>query len=374
MRDILDRVRQWHSGGVAFGLATVVDASRSVPRSPGAAVVVDAAGTVFGSVSGGCVEADVYERARAALDSGEAETAHFGYSDDDAFAVGLTCGGELDVFVERVESHAPHLGALLAAVDRGDPAVLATVVTGGRPGGHLVVRAEAVHGDPADFAGGAADVVADARALLRGGQDGLRRYPECDGGPDRDLEVFLERFAPPPNMLIFGAVDHAAALAEVGRLLGFHVVVCDARSRFATAERFPAADEVVVDWPHRYLARVGAGPGTAVCVLTHDAKFDVPLLREALRTQAGYIGVMGSRGTWERRRAELVSLGVPAGQLARLRAPIGLHLGARTPEETALSIGAEIVALRAGGTGAALSELTGPIHHRTTDLEHTGWN
>jgi xanthine dehydrogenase accessory factor len=176
--------------------------------------------------------------------------------------------------------------------------------------------------------------------------------------------VFIETFVPPPRMLIFGAVDFTAALVRIAKVLGYRVTVCDARETFATTQRFPLADEVIVDWPHRLLERVGAdlGPRDAVCVLTHDHKFDVPAITAALQTGVGYLGAMGSRRTTEERNKRLVEAGVDVGDLDRIHAPIGLDLGARTPEETAVSICAEIIAGRTGKRATPLREVEGPIH------------
>jgi len=190
--------------------------------------------------------------------------------------------------------------------------------------------------------------------LLRIGPDGERRQDE--------LSVFVQSFAPPPRMLVFGAIDFAAAVARVGKFLGYRVTVCDARSTFATVKRFPDADEVVVEWPHRYLASQEVDARTVICVLTHDPKFDVPLLEAALQTDAAYIGAMGSRRTHDDRLARLREEGVSEESLARVASPIGLDIGARTPEETAVSIAAEIVAHRWGGTGRPLTATDGPIH------------
>ncbi|SDM01840.1 xanthine dehydrogenase accessory factor, partial [Nonomuraea maritima] len=205
----------------------------------------------------------------------------------------------------------------------------------------------------------------DARGMLAQGVTGLRRYgPQGERRLD-DLAVFVQAFAPPPRMLVFGAIDFAAAVARVGKFLGYHVTVCDARPIFATARRFPEADEVVVRWPHDYLASVEVDERTVICVLTHDPKFDVPLLEVALRTDAGYVGAMGSRRTHEDRLARLREAGLSEEELARLRSPIGLDLGARTPEETAVSIAAELIQLRWGGSGRPLATTEGRIHHET---------
>nr|BFE88745.1 hypothetical protein GCM10020093_113460 [Planobispora longispora] len=194
--------------------------------------------------------------------------------------------------------------------------------------------------------------------MLDTGLTGLRTLG-CGG---QEVAVFAETYAPPPRLLVFGAIDFAAALTRAGRFLGHHVTVCDARPVFATPRRFPEAHEVVVDWPHRYLARTRVDSRTVVCVLTHDAKFDVPLLEVALRLPVAYVGAMGSRRTHADRMARLRAAGLSEAELSRLRSPIGLDLGARTPEETALSIAAEFVALRRGGSGLPLTQTAGPIH------------
>jgi xanthine dehydrogenase accessory factor len=316
-------------------------------------------GEVLGSVSGGCVEADVYEVAGRVLDTGVAEHLRYGVSDADAFAVGLTCGGEIEVFVEVVDdAHFADFDRILDRIGRQEPVAVATWVSGPDRGTHLVLDPDSpvsASGDP----GGAARSL---RPLL--GTSLARLVEHCDGPSDlaSDRLLFLHAYAPPPRMIVFGAVDFAAAMTRIGSFLGYRVTVCDARPVFATAARFPAADEVVVDWPHRYLAAQDVDATTVLCVLTHDPKFDVPLLEVALRGDAGYIGVMGSRGSHADRVRRLRELGVPEVDLARLRAPIGLDLGARTPEETAVSIAAEIIAATTGRTGRPLRDVGSPIH------------
>jgi xanthine dehydrogenase accessory factor len=193
---------------------------------------------------------------------------------------------------------------------------------------------------------------------------GLRHYGPHGERRRDEVGVFVESYAPPPRMLVFGAIDYAAAVAKIGKFLGYRVTVCDARPIFATKARFPDADEVVVEWPHRYLSRTPVDARSVICVLTHDPKFDVPLLEVALRTPAGYIGAMGSRRTHDDRLARLREVGLTEDELARLRSPIGLDLGARTPEETAVSIAAELIQLRWGGTGHPLTSTEGRIHHQ----------
>ncbi len=364
MRDILAQLRGWLDDGTDFALATVVDVRGSAPRTPGAALAVSAAGQVVGSVSGGCVEGAVYEAALDALDTGRAAAHTYGYSDSDAFAVGLTCGGTLTVLVQPFADPGARarLRELARAVEAGEPVAAVTVVDGAGPAGALWLvgpgRAEGSLGDP-DLDRAVAD---DARGALERGTAGLRAYGRRGERRRDDLRVFVQPFTPPARMLVFGAIDHAAATARMGAFLGYRVTVCDARPAFATPERFPDAHEVVRAWPHEYLASTEVDRRTVICVLTHDPKFDVPLLLAALRTDAGYIGVMGSRRTHRDRAARLLAEGAGPADLARLASPIGLDLGARTPEETAVSIAAEIVKARWGGSGRPLTELTGGIH------------
>ncbi|MFF4736040.1 XdhC family protein [Streptomyces sp. NPDC001262] len=363
MLDLADELDRWCTEGRDFAVATVTAVQGSAPRQPGAALAVDADGTAVGSVSGGCVEAAVYELCREALESGEPLTERFGYSDEDAFAVGLTCGGVIDVLVTPVRRDAPWravYAAALAAAARKERAALVRAPHGGA----LLVRAG---GTVEGTLGGGPErdraAAAEAAALLdAGGRTAL-----LDLGCDAPVTVLVEPSGPPPRMLVFGAIDFAAALVRAGKFLGYHVTVCDARPVFATARRFPEADEVVVDWPHRYLDGQAAygrlDARTVLCVLTHDAKFDVPLLERALRLPVAYVGAMGSRRTHRDRLSRLREAGVDEAGLSRLHSPIGLDLGARTPEETALSIAAEIVAVRRGGSGMPLTGTRAPIHH-----------
>ena len=386
MRDILDPISKWWDAGNTFGLATVVRTYRSAPREPGAAMAVSADGEAVGSVSGGCVEGAVYELANEVRESGQPVLQTYGISDDDAFAVGLTCGGIIDIFVEPGgRQYFAEMGEVAAAVRAEQPVALATVIDGpGVVGARRVIWGDSAAGEPEGKPGqngaaaehqlrssgtlGSGDrldhaVDDDARGMLAQGLTGIRRYGP-DGERRRDeLSVFVQSFAPPPRMLVFGAIDFAAAVAREGKFLGYRVTVCDARPVFATRARFPDADEVVTDWPHRYLAGQNVDARTVICVLTHDPKFDVPLLEVALRTPAVYIGAMGSRRTHEDRLARLREVGMSEEELARLRSPIGLDLGARTPEETAVAIAAELIQLRWGGSGRPLTGTTGRIHH-----------
>jgi xanthine dehydrogenase accessory factor len=375
VRDVMAQLLRWWEAGESVGVGTVVATFHSAPRPPGATMLVGPHGEAVGSVSGGCVEGAVYDLAGEVVGTGRPALQRFGVSDEDALAVGLTCGGTIDVFVEVVDRQTfPELGELAAAVDAGEQIAVATVVAHDDPtriGRRLVVRPDGCRrsvvgtlgSDRADDA-----VAADARGLLESGRNETLHY-----GPDgqrrgEGMSVFVASYAPKPRMLVFGAIDFAAAVARVGSFLGYFVTVCDARPVFATASRFPDADEVVVRWPHRYLADEAAAgrvdERSVVCVLTHDPKFDVPLLEVALRLpELAYVGAMGSRRTHDERLKRLREAGLSGVELARLSSPMGLDLGARTPEETAVSIAAEIVATRWGGAGVRLMEQDGPIHH-----------
>ena len=376
MRDVLpELLRRW-TAGESVAVATVVATWQSAPRPAGATMLVASDDQVTGSVSGGCVEGALYELSREVLESGTPVLQRYGVSEDDAFAAGLTCGGILDVFVERLSPASfPELAEVADDVEAQRPVAIATIVEHDDPdrvGRRLILRptddGSAFHtgtlgSDRADSA-----VVDDALGMLAGGRSDTLVY-----GPDgqrrgEGMRVFVQSFAPKPRMLVFGAIDFAAAVARMGSFLGYRVTVCDARPVFATSTRFPDADEVVVDWPHRYLtdqAESGAvDEQTVIAVLTHDPKFDVPLLSVALRLPSvAYIGAMGSRRTHDDRLERLREEGLSDQELARISSPIGLDLGARTPEETAVSIAAEIISLRWGGDGGRLSERGGPIHH-----------
>ena len=285
-----------------------------------------------GSVSGGCVESEVYETCRAVLRGEAPRLVTYGISDDQAFEVGLPCGGEIDVFIREAD---PQLESRVAALGERR-AVLFTDLDGGAQ--QLALEGE----DPT------------ADELLRGGHS---KIVELEG-----RRVFADVFGPPPRLLVFGAVDTAVALCEAAKRLGWHTIVADARGRFATAERIPSADELIVAWPEDVLAQVQPDHATAVVVLTHDEKFDLPALVGILATDAFYIGALGSRRNQEKRRQRLLEAGVSEDALGRIHGPAGLDVGAHTPTETALSILAEILAVRAGRSGGALRESTQRIH------------
>jgi xanthine dehydrogenase accessory factor len=389
VREVLGELMQWWEAGETIGVGTVVATFRSAPRPPGASMLVGPDQSAVGSVSGGCVEGSVYDLAQSVVASGAPVLERYGVSDDDAFAVGLTCGGILDVWVEQVSQETfPELGDIAADIEAGRPVALATVIEHPDPdklGRRMIVR-PAVGTVPDEVAPPGVDqgphrrglsrlwsdratdaVRDDALGLLAAGSNATLTY-----GPDGErrgegMRVFVWGFAPKPRLLVFGAIDFAAAVAKIGAFLGYDVTVCDARPVFATASRFPDADRVVVEWPHRYLTEQQAAGAidqrTVITVLTHDPKFDVPLLEVALRLpEVAYVGAMGSRRTHDDRMDRLREVGLSDDDLDGLHSPIGLDLGARTPEETAISIAAEFIAGRWGGTGERLARTKGRIH------------
>jgi xanthine dehydrogenase accessory factor len=319
--EAITATKRWRDGGKAVALATVVATRRSAPRPLGSKLAVSETGELAGSVSGGCVESDVAVHAREVLESGTPKLLSYGIPDEDAWEVGLPCGGEIDVFVERVEGELP---------DPEKPQVIFTVVEGDRAG---------------------------ERWISDDGEVTRTQLLERDG----EL-VFAEVLGPPPRLLIFGAVDLAEELSRAAKGLGWRTVVADARARFATAERIPSADELLVAWPEEVLQQFEPDDRTAVVVLTHEDRWDVPALAGAIASNAFYIGALGSRRTQERRREQLLEAGVSEEQLERLCGPAGLDLGAGTPAETAVSILGEILAVRAGREGGRLRTSSERIH------------
>ncbi|MFV2088746.1 XdhC family protein [Micromonospora sp. LOL_021] len=358
---VLDEAMRWWYAGEQVAVATVTATAGSAPRPPGTSMLVAPDGTVTGSVSAGCVEAAIYQLCRTVLETGEGRLARFGDTGDELFEPGLTCGGTIEVYVQRVDRDSvPQLDRLHAATRTARPVAVVTCLTGppASQGRWLLVDADGQWGS---LGGPTLDATAVrvARPALDTGRTTLVQ-------PAAGTTLLVLGILPPPRMIICGATDFTAALARQGRFLGYRVTVCDARAVFTTRQRFPDADDVVVDWPHRYLgAEAAAGrvdPRTVLCVLTHDPKFDVPLLRTALNLPLAYIGAMGSRRSAADRAARLRAVGVPPAALTRLSAPIGLDLGAVTPEETAVSIAAEIVAARTGRDGGRLTAGQGSIH------------
>jgi xanthine dehydrogenase accessory factor len=306
VRDVLETLERWVGEGTRVATATVVKTERSAPREPGAVLAVSEEGEIAGSVTGGCVEPAVYDEAREVLAGGSPRLRTYGIADEEAFEVGLPCGGTVHIFIDLAERDI--VEGIASAVREERPVALEVRVAGERIGEKRLVSDGAV-----------------AETGLVGD------------------EVFVASFAPRPAMYVFGAVDHAAAVAQLGRFLGYRVTVCDARAKFVTPERFPEVDELVVEWPDRFLAGAPVDERTVICVLTHDHKFDIPLLEVALETPAGYIGAMGSRRTKAERVERLREAGVSEEALERIHAPIGLDLGSRTPEEVAVAVAAEIV-------------------------------
>jgi xanthine dehydrogenase accessory factor len=323
----------------------VVATRRSAPRPPGAKLCVSSGGELSGSVSGGCVENDVYGVAQDVLGGAEPRLLTYGISDDLALEIGLPCGGEIDVFVEEADQAL--VERLAHVVEDERRAVLFTVVEGEGVGTTWLAVEDEGTDAPAELA-------AEVGDLLRSGRSAVLEY--------EGRKVFADVFEPPPRLVVIGAVDTAEALCAAAKQLGWRTVVADARAKFATRERIPSADELIVGWPDDALAQVQTDSATAVVVLTHEDRFDVPALQAALATDAFYIGALGSRRSQEGRRERLLEAGVPGEDLERICGPIGLDIGAVSPAETALSILAEIVARRAGRAGGALQTAAGRIH------------
>jgi xanthine dehydrogenase accessory factor len=317
VKELLPTLSRWHGDGRRAVIATVVERRGSAPRDPGASLALNDLGEIAGSVTGGCVEPSVISEAQEILGGGAPRVREYGISDDTAFEVGLACGGTVAILIAPLDlSLVP---ALVDAVEADRAVALTAVASGDRIG------TQELHEQPAGAVG----------RLLGAGESALT---DVDGDA-----VFVHAITPRPAMYVFGAIDHAAALARVGKLLGYRVTVCDARAAFVTRERFPEADELVVEWPDRLLAAAPVDATSVICVLTHDEKFDVPALLAALETPAVYIGAMGSKVTTADREERLRAEGVDDAGLGRIRAPIGLAIGARSPEEVAVAIGAEIV-------------------------------
>jgi xanthine dehydrogenase accessory factor len=308
MREILESLERWSAEGQRAALATLVATERSALRAPGATMAVSERGDVAGSLTGGCVEPALYEEARAVLAGEPARLVTYGIADDEAFEAGLPCGGTIHVLVAQADLHL--VGELATALREERPVALALKTAGDEIGAQELGPANG------------------------------RAQPALEG------DTFVLPLLPRPRLYVFGSVEHAGALAEAGRLLGYHVTICDARAKFLTAERFPRADELVVGWPDEVLGSAKVDARTAICVLTHDKKFDVPALKAALATDAGYIGALGSKKTNAARADRLREEGISDEEIGRIHAPIGLDIGAKTPQEVAIAIAAEIVALR----------------------------
>ena len=348
MKELLADIERWRARGERFAVATVVATRRSAPRPVGAKFAVSESGEMAGSVSGGCVESDVYDHACQVLDGARPQFLSYGIEDDLAFSVGLPCGGEIDVFVEAAPEEL--VERLLTVIRAEQRAVLFTVVEGEPLGTELLVTE-----DGQTFGEGPDELPGRVDELLRRGRNTL---VEVEDG----RKVFAEVYGPAPRLLVIGAVDTAESLCAAAKQLGWHTIVADARGKFATKERIPSADELLVAWPQEALEQVQPDYQTAVVVLTHDDKFDVPAIQGALATEAFYIGALGSRRNQERRRERLLEAGVAESELERVSGPTGLDIGADTPAETALSVLGEILATRAGRGGGFLRESKTRIH------------
>jgi xanthine dehydrogenase accessory factor len=323
MREILDELKQWTDAGEDVAIATVVETWGSSPRPLGSTMAVTRSGKMAGSVSNGCIEGAVFEEAQKVLKSGQPKIAAFGVADDVAFEVGLACGGHIEVFVQPLAATQKRLMTML---EKNEPATLRTNLVSG--------EAEVVEGDP------------------RGSE--LAR---------RDGDWFVQPFRRPAHLIIIGAIHIAIPLHRLAKVMGYRVTVIDARAKFATKERFPEADELIVAWPDEALAKLKLDGSSFVVILTHDPKFDLPALRAVLPREVGYIGAIGSRKTNQNRFDALRGEGFTEEQLGRVHGPIGLDLGGRSAEETALGILAEVTASRFGGSGSSMRALKSASAH-----------
>ena len=355
---------RWLDEGRRVVAATLIEALGSAPLEAGAEMLVDDTGRIEGSVTGGCVEGALVQEAERVLAGAPARTVSYGITDEQASDVGLMCGGTVELLVHELTAaaHRDTLSAVRDAVEVGRPAALATVLDGEGAGAKIAVLEDDVIGSLDGPELLTHSVVRDARGFLDEGMSAVRRYSARGEVLGSALRVHLQAFAASPEMVIFGAIDFSSALARAAVEIGYRVTICDARSAFAHTPRLAEHADVVVDWPDRHLAGRSLGPRDAVLVFTHDPKFDEPALIAALAGGAGYIGALGSRRTHASRVARLRAAGITETDLARIHAPCGLDIGARTPAETAISILAEILAARSHRPGGRLADAEGPIH------------
>jgi xanthine dehydrogenase accessory factor len=357
------RVGEWLRDGRRVVAGTLVGVDGSAPLDVGASVYIDEHGTIEGSVTGGCVESAVAGTALDMLEErGAPKLVTYGISDELAGTVGLMCGGIVHIFIHEISDGARHsVLAWLDALAEERPAALATLLDGEHAGEKLFVTAEESLGTLHDGALLERNVAQEARGLTVQGRSTVRSFGEDGASLGSGLRVHIAANAEPPRMVIFGAIDFASALAPLAKGLGYRVTIADPRRAFLDSPRFSFAAETVAAWPQAVLDGVTLGPRDAVLVFTHDPKLDVPAVRAALGTDAGYVGALGSRRTTEDRSARLREEGVDEEALARVHAPCGLDIGASTVEETAVAILAEIIAHRTGRTGASLRDASGPI-------------
>ncbi len=346
MREIVDDVRKWVQRGEGVALATLVHVQRSAPRLPGAHCAISSAGALSGAISAGCVESDLIEWSRAVLADGAVQLVSYDVADADAMRIGLTCGGAIDVLVESLGAQASEWAKILDAIARGHAVALAVAVSPGALRGRRIFLVDEVAVGEIDTAVDADVVDAMRRQVVAGGSANIDI--ERDGEP---LRVFVEAIAPPPRLIVVGATQTALPLCRMARELDFHVTVIDPRDVYASAERLRDADVVLREWPDLALESLELGVDTYVVTLTHDEKFDLPTLRHALRSKSRYVGALGSRRTHAGRLAALREEGFSDEELARIHSPIGLDLGGRAPAEIALSILAEVTAVRFGKGG-----------------------
>ena len=353
----------WLREGRRVISAALVDRIGSAPLDPGAQMLIDDRGNIEGSVTGGCVEAALVEEAQRILAGGEAQVVTYGVSDEEALGVGLMCGGTVRVFVHELgDDSLESLRAVAAARAADQPVARGTLLDGDGAGASISIFEDRVVGSLGVTELLDRSVVRDARGQLDEGISRIRRYGAGGEVMGSEVAVYIQAFATPPRMLIFGAIDFSSEMAKVASDIGYQVTICDAREPFARSPRFSRNAEVVIDWPDRYLRGQTLGPRDVVLVFTHDPKFDEPALKAALATDAGYVGALGSRRTQERRAERLRDAGLDERSIARIHAPCGLDVGARTPSETAISVLAEVIAVRTGRTGESLRDTRGPIH------------
>jgi xanthine dehydrogenase accessory factor len=353
----------WLRDGRRVVVATLVETIGSAPLDPGAQMLIDDRGNIDGSVTGGCVEGALVEEARRILADGAPRVVTYGISDEEATDVGLMCGGTVRVFVhEAGQETIEVLEAVAEARAANVPVALATLLEGDGAGTKMAILADRVVGGLAATDLLDASVSRDARGQLDEGLSRIRRYGADGAVMGDDLPVYIQAFSTRPLMIIFGAIDFSAELAKLAEGVGYTVTICDAREPFLKSPRFSAHAEVVIDWPDRYLSNKALGDRDVVLVFTHDPKFDEPALISALGTRAGFIGALGSRRTQDRRIERLREAGLDDDAISRIHAPCGLDVGARTPAETAVSILAEVIAVRSGRSGESLRDTSGPIH------------
>ena len=360
----------WLRDGRRVVGATLVEAIGSAPLDPGAQMLVDDRTNIEGSVTGGCVEGALVEEAQRILGGESARIVTYGVSDEEAAGVGLMCGGTVRVFVHEHRGDALEaLDAVAGARAADEPVAVATLLDGDQAGAKMAILGDRVVGGLGVTELLDRSVQRDARGQLDEGISRLRRYGAGGEVMGADLAVYIQAFSTQPRMVIFGAIDFSAEMAKVASEIGYRVTICDARGPFVKSPRFSRAAEVVVDWPDRYLEGADLSDRDVVLVFTHDAKFDEPALIGALATDAGYIGALGSRKTQARRVERLRDAGLDEEAIARIHAPCGLDIGARTPPETVISVLAEVIAVRTGRAGESLRDTSGPIHPQAAPAE-----